>query len=263
VLLLSRTAAAYNEALDRAVKPPPGNASMRQRLANTLFAQIFAGSPRERSGWLGALLRMMAWLTLTIAPILVLLVIQFQFLPYHSAFVTWTHRILIALDLVAVLVLWPALRYPNRDVSWRVVVQRCFPLAFAIALIASAWIVLTFPGEPHAEWTRYWPGEKQATAEVECRTVSPISVVFSSFDRLYLPRVDVVDPEKLKNIGEPDWLGERMQRIRRRDLNCEDFSDFADLRRVDFAGTSLRGASLKLRSGRLVSPNGARDPGSS
>jgi hypothetical protein len=47
VLLLGRTAAAYNEALDRAALSPPSNAAMRQRLANTLLAQIFAGSPRE------------------------------------------------------------------------------------------------------------------------------------------------------------------------------------------------------------------------
>src|SRR5262245_35459731 len=57
VVLLGRTAATYNDALDRAVKPPPGNLSMRQRLANTLFAQLFAGSPREREGLIGALLK--------------------------------------------------------------------------------------------------------------------------------------------------------------------------------------------------------------
>ena len=57
VLLLGRTAAAYNEALDRVVKSPTGNATMRQRLANTLFAQIFAGAPREREGLLGWLLK--------------------------------------------------------------------------------------------------------------------------------------------------------------------------------------------------------------
>src|SRR4051794_13355744 len=47
IILLARTAAAYNDALDRVVPFPPSNAIMRQRLANTLFAQIFAGSPRE------------------------------------------------------------------------------------------------------------------------------------------------------------------------------------------------------------------------
>ena len=245
VLLLGRTAAAYNEALDRTVKPPLGNASMRQRLANTLFAQIFAGSPRERKGWLGVLLQMIAWLTLAIAPALVLLVIQFQFLPYHSSSVTWTHRILIALDLVAVLVLWPALRYPDRDVSWRTVLRRWFPLPFAIALVALTWIVLTFPGEPHAEWTR---SPLNSAVEVECETVSPISAVFSHFDRLYLAHVDVVDHEKLKSIerntteaGELDFQGERTRILSERDLNCANFL-FADLRRVDLTGTSLRGA---------------------
>src|SRR6516164_4078916 len=57
VLLLARTASSYNSALDSAVRSPTANATMRQRLANTLFAQIFAGSPRERDGWLGWLLK--------------------------------------------------------------------------------------------------------------------------------------------------------------------------------------------------------------
>src|SRR5215831_16415847 len=74
VLLLGRTALAYNAALERAVPAPADNSAMRQRLANTLFAQIFAGSPREREGWLGWLLKLMAWLTLAVAPVLVLLV---------------------------------------------------------------------------------------------------------------------------------------------------------------------------------------------
>src|ERR1043165_3779723 len=57
VLLLGRTAAAYNNAVEKARLGTEENASIRQRLANTMFAQIFAGSPRERDGWLGWLLR--------------------------------------------------------------------------------------------------------------------------------------------------------------------------------------------------------------
>src|SRR5262245_43121690 len=52
VLLLGRTAAAYNHAVERAGLSPEEAGSLRQRLANTLFAQIFAGSPREREGLL-------------------------------------------------------------------------------------------------------------------------------------------------------------------------------------------------------------------
>ncbi len=95
VILLARTAAAYNEAVDPGVNDSADNALVRQRLANTLFAQIFAGSPREREGEVGWLLKAMAWITLAIAPILILLVFQFMFLPYHSHLATWTHRILM------------------------------------------------------------------------------------------------------------------------------------------------------------------------
>src|SRR5262245_27107808 len=43
VVLLSRTAAAYNEAVEHTAMPASDRARIRQRLANTLFAQIFAG----------------------------------------------------------------------------------------------------------------------------------------------------------------------------------------------------------------------------
>src|SRR5262245_32371711 len=254
VLLLGRTAAAYNEAVEYNIKVAADNARVRQRLANTLFAQIFAGSPRERKGWLGSLLRVMAWLTLAIAPVLVLIVFQFQFLPYHSQPVTWMVRILIVLDFVVVLVLWPALRNPDQDVSLRVILRRWIALPFGMALVALSWIFLTFPGEWHAQWTRSGGQEEVSDSidPIKCwTTVSPISKVFSSFDRLSLPRVEVIDREKLKSIeantksdGLADYQGERTRKIRDRNLDCADFSDFSDLRRVDLTDSSLRGASL-------------------
>ena len=88
VLLLARTAATYNEALDRAVKVRAEKAAMRQRLANTLFAQIFAGSPRDRNDWLRVLLQLMAAITLVVAPIYILVIFQSKFLPYHNSGVT-------------------------------------------------------------------------------------------------------------------------------------------------------------------------------
>jgi hypothetical protein len=56
VLLLARTAGAYNEAVEHTMPVAADRARIRQRLANTLFAQIFAGAPRERIGLLGGLL---------------------------------------------------------------------------------------------------------------------------------------------------------------------------------------------------------------
>src|SRR5262245_4227461 len=60
----------------------------------------------------------MAWVTLAIAPVLVLLVFQFKFLPYHSHFVTWTHRLLILIELATMIVLWPLALDPELDIDW-------------------------------------------------------------------------------------------------------------------------------------------------
>jgi uncharacterized protein YjbI with pentapeptide repeats len=250
VLLLGRTAAAYNEALDRVVKAPTDNASMRQRLANTLFAQIFAGSPREREGWLGWLLKMLAWLTLAIAPVLVLLVFQFKFLPYHSHQITWTFRVLIVLDLVAVLILWRETLQSGHGMIWRLVLRSWIALPSAFALTAFSWVVLTFPGEPHAEWTRYWSEEKEHPRMIECRTKSAISETFPSFDRLWLPGVAVVDEKELAKIKkaaadrqlEPH-KAKRTRSFRDRDLNCGMLLQ-ADLRGVDLTNAHLRGTNL-------------------
>jgi len=159
VLLLGRTAAAYNNAVDRTITTQPANAAMRQRLANTLFAQIFAGSPRERDGWLGWLLKTMAWITLAIAPVLILLVFQYKFLPYHSHLVTWTHRVLILAELATVFTLWPLALDPQRDMNWRsfVGLWRTPTAIVAFGLYGFFSLSLfTFPGERHAELTRYW-----------------------------------------------------------------------------------------------------------
>ena len=87
-------------------------------LANTIFAQIFAGSPRERDGFIGSLLRGVVWITLAIAPILILLAFQFRFLPYHSETVTLTHRFLILIELMAFFLIWPLALDARRDFQW-------------------------------------------------------------------------------------------------------------------------------------------------
>jgi hypothetical protein len=99
----------------------------------------------------------MAALTLAVAPVLILLVFEFRFLPFHSPYVTWAHRLFILIDLAAVLLLWPAVRDPARNVSWLVLARSWTVHPFALALLVLSFIVLTFPGEPHAAWTRSLP----------------------------------------------------------------------------------------------------------
>ena len=181
LILLARTAAAYDVAVSKLTEQDnlssEANASLRQRLANTLFAQILAGSPREREGWFGLLLKAMAWITLVIAPILILLTFQFMFLPYHSHLATWTHRLLILLEFVVAFKLWPLVLNPQRDFQWpnwrwrikdsAVRATELFrsnegrqrarrglrvlapPMAASILFILLSLSFGTFPGEPH------------------------------------------------------------------------------------------------------------------
>ena len=268
LLLLARTAAAYNAAVERADPLPEENASLRQRLANTLFAQILAGAPREREGWLGWMLKAMAWTTLVIAPILILVVFQFAFLPYHSHLATWMHRFLIAAELAAAFLLWPLVLDARSDFEWTriwVQVKRTIVLPLRlfgpngwrrdergrlrqqVALLAScalfvfvSLLLATFPGEPHVNLLT---GHSLWSVQCE-RWVS------SQFDRLDLTSVDVVDDEKFDKIenatakkGLLPIQSERTQDFRERDLNCGTFG-LADLRRADFAKARMIGATF-------------------
>jgi uncharacterized protein YjbI with pentapeptide repeats len=268
VLLLGRTAVAYNDTVNQAVKPPRENALVRQRLANTLFAQIFAGSPREREGWLGWLLKAMAWITLALAPIYVVLAFQFVFLPYHSHLVTWTHRLLLLVELTAAFLLWPLVLDARRDFNWyrlrrrvartaaipvkllsakdqrrqewhRLRLQR-IPVAICMLFVAISLSLASFPGEPHINLLT-----GNSLFAVQCHRW------FSDkFDRLVLPGVDVAADEKVDKIekataskGQEPFKGERTRSFRGRDLNCGIF-DGANLRLTDFVQAGLQGADL-------------------
>lgn len=276
VVLLGRTTAAYNAAVARIGLSSEENNSLRQRLANTLFAQIFAGSPREREGWLGWLLKAMAWITLAIAPILILLAFQFSFLAYHSHIATWTHRLLILFELAALFLVWPLALDAQKDFKWPQIGigsglkrttalawllfgwkewrdewpwrrQQVVPLAICLLFVIFPLSIATFPGEPHVNLFTLKP-----IFSVQCNRwlQGNFRLPGLRFDRLNLRGVRVVGEEKLSEIeiatskrGLEPRRGERTQDFHDRDLNCSDLSS-ADLRRVDFTSAHLIGASL-------------------
>jgi uncharacterized protein YjbI with pentapeptide repeats len=245
VLLLARTAAAYDEAVEHTVLVASDRARVRQRLANTLFAQIFAGGPRERKGLLGVVLLFMAWVTLAIAPLLVLFTFEVRFLPYHSHGVIWIHRGLIAIDLLAVLLLWSAALDARQDVAWRNIIKHRSALLTAIGLMFVSCVAINFPGEPHAYWMRF--GNEVAW---ECNRLPWFG---PSTDRLNLFREVFVDNEKLAKIEahakgrglNRAYLGERTLLFRERDLSCGEF-EWTDLRRANFRSAYMRGAKFRM-----------------
>ena len=75
-----------------------------------IVSQLLLGNIR------GFLLRPMVygamWVSLILLPIGALIFVQVRFLPYHSDWVTWWHRILIVTDLGLVWLLWPQILKP-------------------------------------------------------------------------------------------------------------------------------------------------------
>jgi uncharacterized protein YjbI with pentapeptide repeats len=263
VVLLARTADAYNDAVERNIADEADRARIRQRLANTLFAQLFAGSRREREGVLGWLLRLMAWITLAIAPVLVLIVFELRFLPYHSALVTWTQRGLIAIDLLAVLTLWAGAVDARRDIAWQGLMKSWKVTLGAAVVVAACCVVLTFPGEPTRYWMRFLPAtDETASGAAQCRLPWVLAEVFAAnFDRFSLPGEDFVDDDKLTKIrssadakDQKPFEGERTRNFRARDLSCGIFSG-TDLRNADLTGARMVGARLdgaRLQAVRLA-----------
>jgi uncharacterized protein YjbI with pentapeptide repeats len=279
LILLARTAAAYNVAVAKLVErenlSADENIALRQRLANTLFAQILAGSPREREGWFGSLLKAMAWITLVIGPLLILLTFQFAFLPYHSHLATWTHRLLILLEFVVAFQLWPLVLNPQRDFhrpdlrsrirqttvhlvglftpshhvqARRGLLPRLIPLATTVVFVVLSLWLATFPGEPHINLLT-----GQSIGDVQCKRSIQQKFGFADlrFDRFVLAMGTLIDHEKLdrivqatKRAGTLPHQGERTRILSERNFNCGDFSNYTDLRRVDLRESDLRFADF-------------------
>jgi uncharacterized protein YjbI with pentapeptide repeats len=243
VVLLRRTADAYNEAVDRNIAVASDRAHIRQRLANTLFAQLFAGSPREREGLLGMLLRLMASTTLAILPVLLLLLFQIWFLPYQSGFVTLTHRLLILVDLMMVLILWHGAFEPRRDIVWRLLRVRRVPMLCASALVLFSWFMVHFPGELHASWMRFGPGGCGGFI------FSDLAYFFS--DRLSPSLLDMAQDERLAKIeaaakAEPQVAYQNeiiTYDFQYRNFRCAKLRR-VNFRRADFTGANFQGADL-------------------
>jgi hypothetical protein len=230
LVLLARTAKSFEDALGRAF-PVDGEPreTFRMRIENTLFVQLLVGGKLEREGINAILLDLMALITLAYAPVPLLLYLQTKFLPYHSEWITWLHRGLLALDIVLVSTLWPAYRNGWGVISWPQSSRKLVVPGLLIAeALAYAVVVETFPDE-HIYL---------ASLEV----IAPVNT-------LDLRGEDLIDDTKLKHIleksesstGENSWVASLS--LARRDLTGASLSG-ADVRLVDFSEAILNRATL-------------------
>jgi hypothetical protein len=129
---------------------------LRRLLPSNIFVQILAGPPELRTGIFGTMLKLIALATLVVFPILLLLLLQIQFLPFHEVTITWAQRIALILDIVFLWLLRPPIladlsveSFGRAGVFARVLRGSGLAVAFVMT-IAALWfsiVVATIPGE--------------------------------------------------------------------------------------------------------------------
>ena len=144
LVLLARRVAQFNaiEGLSEA---------WRRRLPSNIFVQFLGAPEEDRYGPFGLLLGAILWVTLVVAPIALYLLLEIQFLPYHSRWITWTIRIALILDLGLLWWLWRnilASRARRRGArAWKTVAKMTAGSLLTLVVLPFAWGVATFPGE--------------------------------------------------------------------------------------------------------------------
>ena len=236
---------------------------LRWQLPANIFVQILAGPARLRKGRLGLLSNIIAWISLVIGPLLLLLLIQVQFLPFHSEGITWLHRGFVLVDVVLLWALWPTVVDGENEIIW---LRPWRHILFALgssAAIGIAVTAATFPGE----WLDEHIGNKQwippnyvtawlgATDEQD----NPKSTSFHDLmfngpyneasqrrkslfsNTLVLPGFDALVAAKIDN----SKLGAVKQTIARKNGHFESaIFRGADLRKINLENAHLQGADL-------------------
>jgi uncharacterized protein YjbI with pentapeptide repeats len=177
--------------------------------------------------------RVIAFLTIIVMPIALLLLTQLNFLPYQDERMTWTHRVFVFIDVV--LCLWLLSPAP----SWLIMARRLLVSAFIVGTSVS---VAAFPGEtiytrfdgllPHDLTVKYFEGPLDPVDYVHKGGVLPFP------NRLILPD----DPKLTETIGATS--GGVSLSVRGRNFRKAVF-DRSNLARVDFSAADLDEASLK------------------
>jgi hypothetical protein len=260
----------YNEMVESARLKPEQDDSFRLLLTNFPFVQLLAGTSDSRNGLVGVVLRVIVWITVALAPVLLLL------LTYHDWRVTTVHRAVIVADLILLWLFWPAIMdnasgrsLPNRIVYASSAVLTALVIIFAV-------LVASFPGELHdqnaiaaAPILRYADTEtvteKTASGSHEVEQtvwrgksiyevfflggVNEVSGKRSSLwsNTLVLPDEDFVDDETIEKV-------DRTRSLRGRNLQGAMLIR-SDLRKADFTGANLNGAQLdqaKLEEAQFV-----------
>src|SRR5690242_137353 len=91
-VLLAGKVGAFHAELEAQINYDDTRARLRRQLPSNIFVQFLAGPRDVRSGIMGFMLRLIALVSLIIAPIALLVFFQLQFLPYHHELISFWQR---------------------------------------------------------------------------------------------------------------------------------------------------------------------------
>lgn len=267
LLGLSRRVREFNDELVLADLGSKSRRRERRRLDTFIIVQMLGGPWEERMQLTGKLHKAISLITLVIAPVLLLLVIQLQFLPYQYELLTWMHRIALGIDLGLLWIFWPAIK-SGGWAPWR---GTPVGAALVSSIMFFACAIATFPGEiadggaRARDWKNIddsylWSVKEVLFGALEHGGLSTVGR-YSNPQR-YLPfsralefsdKVTLIDLDEYHKIRrrhrdnkdrlEP-WQEGRSLSLRGRTLRGALFNR-SDLRGVDFYNANLQGASLE------------------
>jgi uncharacterized protein YjbI with pentapeptide repeats len=261
--LLARTAAEFDKQLRTTLSGEPERERYRAQVGNALFLQLLVGMKGERTGVNALLMGLIALITIVLAPLATLVLMQMMFLPYHHLRITWWHRAVVVADFVLIIVMTYRCFFPrgvrkaplvlgalNRKLRWATAMGFCILLAVALAPLVE-WLSFQqgrWAGEPMAssfsEWQGWMAGVPPRFPEINPNYhATENGVVFGLFpDRLKLPEEPVVGEKTLEETKkEIDSRGGDFVPTRNfdgRDLQA------AELSGADMRGVALRGAVI-------------------
>ncbi len=239
--------------------------ALRAQLPSNVFVQFLAGPPEMRQGSFGFVLRSIGWVTLVFGPVLLLLLLQLQFLPYHSAQITWVHRIALVADLILVWWLWGRI-LTGREYSdglaprRRSLVKTIVGIVVTFLIVVFAFAIATFRGEgisraiafvdaAHAIQRLHDAAFQSNVQPNAVRPRWPLS------DALVLTQVNALDELKIEDPEKAKWK-DYIFLAEDRDLTGADFQN-ANLARISFARSFLSGARFQSTQMDRVSLEGA------
>ena len=246
--------AAKAEELNSALKEQPPDApplaeGVRRQLPSNIFVQFLAGPTDIREGGLGIILTIVAWSTLVLGPILLLLLLLGQFLAFHHEQITSLHRLAVFADVMMLWFLWPAILEGRSNILWTPLRRYKWAALGGLITIGLAFAVATFPGETIAVWLgeKRWIPPNPITASLG-QTDSGGQPIWTSFHDLFF-RGDIDQTTRRRKgffsdtLVLSNFIAQGTAVLRGRDLKGAVFLN-ADLREVDLTGALLQGAQL-------------------